>query len=372
LTLAGLGMLMVSRQQSGSTLRAQNESLRQELERISAENESLSRRLARMKDASAPVVPESPGAVGTSAANTNTSSPDTSLLQLLRSGEPPRLTTAQLDSYLRENRRSAGSLLAAYRTSQDPALLREAMTKYPTDPQVAFEAVFAESTSPAEKREWLENFKKAAPDNPAASYLSALDYFKAGQTDQALQEMVAASGKQGFTDYSMERIEADEEAFRSAGYSEADAKLASTWGLMLPQLAQFKALAQNLVETAKSYSNAGDEQSFRTTVQMALDLGTQLDGAETPGQPLISRLVGIAVEKMALNSLDPAGAFGSQTVQDQIDQLTQRRAAIKDLVQQSEPFQQQMTPQDWVNYLNRRVAFGEENAMHWLINRYGQ
>ena len=86
------------------------------------------------------------------------------------------------------------------------------MEKYPGDPAVAFEAVFKKDASPTERREWLEAFKKAAPENPMADYLSALDYFKSGLTDQAVQELIAASGRQGFADYTVERIQTDEES----------------------------------------------------------------------------------------------------------------------------------------------------------------
>ena len=87
------------------------------------------------------------------------------------------------------------SLLAAYRASGDRGLLEEAMKSYPTDPKVAFEAVFTEDTSPEQRRQWLNTFEQMAPDNALANYLSARDYFKAGQTDQAVQELTSAAGK---------------------------------------------------------------------------------------------------------------------------------------------------------------------------------
>ena len=103
------------------------------------------------------------------------------------------------------------------------------MEKFPGDPGVAFEAACKKDASPTERREWLEAFKKAAPDNPLANYLSALDYFKSGQSDQALQELTAALDRPGFADYTEERIQTDEEAYRAAGFSEAEAKMAATW-----------------------------------------------------------------------------------------------------------------------------------------------
>jgi hypothetical protein len=226
--------------------------------------------------------------------------------------------------------------------------------------------------SPAERREWLETLKKAAPGNPLADYLSALDYFKSGQTDQAVQALIAASNRQGFADYTVERIQTDEEAYRAAGYSEAEAKMAATWGVELPQLAELKKVAQNAVDLAASYRKAGDESSAQAALQIALGLGQQLDASSGICVPLVTRLVGIAVERMALDSMDPTSGYGDGTVQQQLDQLAQRRNSIKDLVKQSAPFQEQMTPQDWLNYNERTLSFGEENAIRWLLNKYGQ
>src|SRR6185312_680225 len=104
--------------------------------------------------------------------------------------------------------RSAASLLAAYRTANDPALLAEAMRNFPNDPQVAFEAAARTNATPEDRRQWLDSLKKSDPDNALANYLSALDYFKIGQTDQAVKEFMAASGKQ-FEDYTSQRYQDD-------------------------------------------------------------------------------------------------------------------------------------------------------------------
>ena len=52
------------------------------------------------------------------------------------------MRTEQVEAYLKENQRSAASLLAASRVTKDQALLQEAMEKYPHDPQVSFAALF--------------------------------------------------------------------------------------------------------------------------------------------------------------------------------------------------------------------------------------
>jgi hypothetical protein len=57
--------------------------------------------------------------------------------------ETKPLTIAQVEAYLKTAGRTAPNLLAAFRTSGDTGLLREAMEKYPSDPLVAFEASFS-------------------------------------------------------------------------------------------------------------------------------------------------------------------------------------------------------------------------------------
>jgi hypothetical protein len=77
---------------------------------------------------------------------------------------------------------------------------------------------------------------------------------------------------------------------------------------------------------------------------------------------------------MALADMNPASAYGDngQTVQQYLDQLTQQRAAIKDLTQQSDALLPMLTDQDMITYDNRRAVFGEVAAMQWVINKYGQ
>jgi hypothetical protein len=79
--------------------------------------------------------------------------------------------------------------------------------------------------SPEDSRQQLDAFKQSAPDNPLANYLSALKHFESSQTDQAIQELVAACGKSKFQDYSVESILGLEEAYRKAGYSDVEAKV---------------------------------------------------------------------------------------------------------------------------------------------------
>ncbi len=287
--------------------------------------------------------------------------------------EEPKLTTGQVEAYLKANGRNAASLLAAFRTSGDPALLKEAMEKYPKDPQVAFEAVLYKDLSPEEKRQWLNTFEKSAPDNALANYLSAFNYFKAGQTDQAVQDLTAAAGK-SLNDYTLNRAQADEEAYLSAGYSAAEAiRISDSW-LVLPQLGEIKQTARDMIALANAYSQSGDQASAQASLQMAMNMGQALRGASSSSAALISQLTGMAIETLALNAMDLNSPYGGngQTVQDQLNQIVRDRAAISELVQRATPLLPTMSNQDVLNYENRRRAFGEVAALQWVVSKYGQ
>ena len=365
LVIAGATTALVVQHQAQIELRKENQSLRQQMARLQTENERFSKH---------PPTPRLPAPPMHVTASTNTLAGDSQSTNLYTrfKDDAPKLTAAQVEAFLMANGRKASSLLAAYRTSGDPALLKEAMEKYPNDPQVAFEAVLARDSSPEQQRQWLDTFEKSAPDNALANYLSAFNCFNSGQIDRGIQELTAASGK-GFDDYTLARAQDDEEAYLSAGYSAAEAERISDSWLMVSQLPQVKQLGVDLVDLAKAYNQSGDPVSAQAALQMAMDLGHRYaDPATDP--MLINQLVGMAIEKIALGAMDPNSPYGNngQTVRDQVNQITRDRAAITELVQQAQSFLPTMSDQDILNYENRRRAFGEVAALQWLVNKYGQ
>jgi RNA polymerase sigma factor (sigma-70 family) len=370
LIVAGATTVLVIQHQAQEKLRAENESLTQQIAQLRTNNENLSKRVAQVKPtphlpAPQMQMPASPVALPTE------DLPSTNLYSRFKDNAP-KLTAEQIEAYLKANRTNASSLLAAYRTSSDPTLLKEAMEKYPNDAQVDFEAVLDKDLSPEEQRKWLDTFEKSAPDNALANYLSALNYFNSGQIDQGVQELTAASGKQP-NDYTLARAQDDEEAYLSAGYPAAEAERISDSSLIIPQLSQVKKLGVDLVDLAKTYNQSGDQASAQATFQMAIDLGQRY--ADPSNDPmLIHQLVGTAIEKIALGAMNPNSPYGDngQTVQDQLNQIAQQRTIINELVQQATPFMPIMSDQDILNYENRRRAFGEVAALQWIVSKYGQ
>lgn len=187
-----------------------------------------------------------------------------------------------------------------------------------------------------------------------------------------MRELTTATGKQ-LDDYTLDRAQDDEEAYLSAGYSVAEAqRIALSW-LELPQLRQVKQVGQDLVGLANAYSQSGDQASAQAALQLAMNIGQRYANAPA-NTPLISQLVGMAVERMVLSTMDPTSPYGSngQTVQDRLNQIIQNRAAINGVVEQAQPLLPMMSDQDILIYENRRMAFGEVAALQWVVSKYGQ
>jgi hypothetical protein len=370
--IATAATTLLLQQRSQDRGRRENEALRQQISQLSADNEFLSNRLARAKSVLRPALPPPP--VQFSAAVSEPPSADlqpTNLYARVKDKES-KLTAEQIRPYLEANRRNAASLLAAYRTTGDATLLQEAKQRFPNDPQVAFEAAFNRDATPDDRKQWLDAFKKSDPGNSFPNYLAARDLFKAGKTEQAVQELIAASAKTTFQDYTMERGQDDEEAYLAAGYSVAEAKTIPARQLLLPQLAELKGVNQHMVELAASYHQSGDETSAQAVLQMAAALGGRYS-AGSAGEAEVSQLVGMWTERNALKAMDPNSPYGDGlTVQQRIDQLEQQRGEIKQLNAQLEPILEKMSDQDWISYKDRWRTFGEEAAVRWVVAKYGE
>lgn len=368
--IALLTASLVIQHQSQNRLRQDNDSLRRRLAQLDSDNNSLSGRLARSET----LLPRLPAPAIHAVTDTNSiaeTMQSTNAYERLKNIDP-KLTLAQLESYLKSNGRNAAGLLAAYRTSKDPALLAEAMQRFPTDPQVAFEAALSKDLPADQRRQWLDALEKSDPNNALANYLSALNYFQAGQSDQAVKEMLAAANKP-FQDYTSGRYQDDAEAYMAAGFPAVDAENVASSQLMLPQLQQVKDLGLDLINLANTYQQQGDSTSALAALQMAINLGSQYANP-VPGEADISQQVGLYVELQALKDMDPNTPYGSdgQKVQDYLNQNKQQYAALQQQGDQATALGPQMSDQDWTIYHERWMMFGEQNAMQWLVSKYAQ
>jgi len=182
----------------------------------------------------------------------------------------------------------------------------------------------------------------------------------------------AAASKQKFQDYSWDFIQGGQEAYRSAGYPEAEARIIPSMALVLPQLRELKGLNEQMISLASAYRQAGDEASAQAALQMDAAMGQRLDG---PGNTtLITQLVGMTIETIALKQMDPNAPYGNsgQTVKDRFDEVSQRKTTLSGFAKQLNGIYASISTPDWISYHDRWLAFGEDNAIRWLLDKYEQ
>ena len=295
----------------------------------------------------------------------------TNWLQVLLSddGEASRLPREVIDRWLATGRTNAEDLLAARQAGGGREFLHTALTNFPNDPRVLFSALSLDD-GPEARRERLDRFKAVAPDNALPDYLSAREHLKNAQPEQALADLLAASGKPGIRDYTLDAIQNAEDLFLQSGKSPAEAKALASTSVLLPHLAQLKSLAQEMAGLQRQYLAAGDTASAENLAALGLQLGQRLGTGEA-ANTLISQLVGIAVERIVLNPLDAQRHYDflGGSVPDHITQLDARRAGVRQDTQLFDTWMRQATEADIVSYFDRFKIYGESSAMAWLRQR---
>lgn len=292
--------------------------------------------------------------------------------QILNGGLTNQVSREQIESYLSENKRSAASLLAAARISKDPAFLREALKAFPGDPRVLLDyLMFDKTITDSERRQAIDAFREASPDNALGNYLSALDHFTQGNEDDAVRDMWNSLDQARIDSYSLEIMQDVQEAYLAAGYSPAQAAILAFYGTELPELQQMNNLSKRLSALQAQYLQAGDLESAQSIAEVGIRLGTQMQ--ETQGYFMIGDLVGMKIEKQFLEGQDPSAVLiaGNQTVGDRLTGLDQRKQMIKELVPQFEKLLPNLSESEVTTFIDRTKLFGEFEAIRWLLGKHG-
>jgi len=288
---------------------------------------------------------------------------------LSEGGEVPLLPPEQVERWLELNHTNADSLLAARQSGAGREYLLTALTNYPNDSRVLFTALSLDD-SPEAKHERLERFKTAAPENALVDYLSAREHLKNSQSDQAMRDLLTASQKGQFQDYTLEATQNAEELYLAAGKSPAEAKAFASSTVLLPHLAQLKGLAQDMATLQRQYVGAGDSSSAETLAHYGLQLSEHLSTGEG-SRYLIDQLVGYAVERIVLSPLNAEKNYDflQGTVQDRLAQLDAKKAEAKQTSQFLSQWMATASEADLVNYFERLKVYGENGALNWLRQR---
>ena len=236
-------------------------------------------------------------------------------------------------------------------------------------------AVLARDEFPQDRRKWLDLFKNSSPSNSLANYLSAQDYFKNGNSDAAVQELLAASGKSQFDSFETEGLLDAEDLHSSSGESPLESSgeaMADISEDMLPELATFKRLAQGMGDLQKQYLDSGDANSAANLAQMGMTLGNQLESGDS-GKYLINQMVGIADENIVLSKLDPNTIYdflNGQTPAQVLQQLKDQRASDRELIGNFSAAYSLLTQDEMTSYVERMKIYGETAAMQWVVQQH--
>lgn len=285
------------------------------------------------------------------------------VMDLFRGEGINRVTPEQIESYLRENRRNAASLLVAAHLTGDQSFLQEAAKSFPNDPRVLLASVDFAVATPAERRQALDAFRQAAPENALGAYLAALDFFETGNADEGVRAMWEAFQKSEMQDYAFDTLQDREEAYLAAGYSRAHATAVAFYGTEFPQLARLRELSRSLLDLQTQYDRAGDKESAQVVAEMGIRLGTQMQ--QQMGHALIGELVGMSIERGSLERVDPNAILEAtnQTVEMRLKELDARKSAISELATMDIA---KFNETDVVNFIERAKMYGELEALRWL------
>jgi len=278
------------------------------------------------------------------------------LARLLKETQLFKLTPAQLSKYLSENQGNAEALLALFRLTGDMSSLLQAANQFPNDPQVQLQLALSSSDA-TERRRGIEALRKNDPDNALGDYLSALDHFRAGRTESALNDLVAAADKNTLDYYTLSALQASEEAYMAAGYSVVEAKAAPMLSFPHQQFKPLQDLSKQMSELQNRYLQMGDRTSAQTVADMGINLGRQAQD----GHFVIDGLVGASIEKKFLGLLDPA------TRQARLAEMDARQKSLQDMA--SSVSWENLDDAEAVAYFDRQKLYGELEALRWLRER---
>ncbi len=282
---------------------------------------------------------------------------------------PLRLPREKAEAWLAKHHRDTASLLAVFRAQQDTNYLNEAATNFPNDPRVQL-AVLSRDAYPAERRKWLDSFKQSSPSNSLADYFSAQNYFKEGRTEEALQDLLAASGKPQFENHALENQLDAEELYTDAGKTareSAELGMCSISVESIGQLPAFKQVAQGIMEVMKEKSGAGYAGETAALAQLGLGLSEKLNSGDS-GKLLINQLVGMAIRNVSLSQLDKNIAYDfldGKTPAQVLAESKQQKKEFNKLVSKFPFAETQMTDAESANYNQRVKIYGELAAMKW-------
>jgi hypothetical protein len=278
-----------------------------------------------------------------------------------------KLTLHDVLLYVEANRSNAVSLVTAFEATRDKDFLKAAAEKFPNDPFVQLK-VLLHDVLPEERAKWIEAFKKSSPDNALANLLAARDAMKNGDVKGALAE-IAASRSKPYDEMMRESAQALEEAYLAAGRSIGEAKALGMAEITLPHLAQLKKFGGEFLNLAEKSATSGDAKAQQDLLLINWQIGEKLRSAPD-SSPLITELVGIAMQNATLKKWPVETPFGDRSASEVIAANMAARAELQNAGPIFDAWFPTAPEQEVISYMDRIKSFGERDAMSWLRQRH--
>ena len=129
-------------------------------------------------------------------------------------------------------------------------------------------------------------------------------------------------------------------------------------------------LAKSVLAIAQQYRQQGDVASAESLAGMGLMLGRHLS-AGSGSQTIVNQLIGISIEKLFLQQLDPKGndPFG-RPVTEVSAAVAQHQTTLKYFSQLLMPLVSRLDDAELAIYMERVKLYGEEAAVTWLMTKH--
>ena len=267
----------------------------------------------------------------------------------------------ELESYLVANNHPAEGYLAAGMILQDAGLMREALTRDPSNPHILFALASRDDFPSADRIEWARQLQKEQPQNSLASYLLASLTWNDSPKTSSLQSLAQVDGPQEFQSFTSESMVALNDILRATGCNPGGAALYATMAVDLPHLSPLLALSRNLQEHAMQAAPGEAIQARQSNAALGSSLAGEGD--------LISRLVGLSIQSNAYAELPPEAPLPLAGVEPEALQLSieQSRNHIRELSKATETLR--TSPELVEGYATRALVLGEIEALRWLDSR---
>ena len=289
----------------------------------------------------------------------------------------PEPTAEDIARFLAKHGETAVNLVVAFEKTHDRHWLERALELFPNSPVVLMAAVDSiPSVSPRDgetyhfdpkRMEFIERFKAADANNPLPCLFSAQEFFKSGQTADALADVRAALGRPGFYTYSTERMDSAQKLYEGLGLGPVEASALAIFSVTLPHMTAANQTSRGLMEWQKTATESGDTAAADDALRLTYSLGRTFATPEA-SRMLIGQLVGISMETRALKAL-PDGSqpdWLKVTPADRLAELDRQKAGVQEVAKGIASVVQSQDGELLAEYLRRVRTESEAAAYEWL------